>query len=438
MSPIQIFHLAWRNLWRNRRRSLVTILSLAFGFAAVALFAGYTHAVYVGLGNASIHGELIGHLSVSRTGWDTQGKLHPDRYMLSADDVTRIKTIIAQQLPNAQVMPRLSVSGLLSNGHSSTIFIANALAPEDLDTLRGPFRQAPGGLRADMPSGVTVGQGLADVLGLQPSASASVLVSTIHGQANAADVDVLDAVNTGNSATNDKLMLMPLAMAQSLLDAPQRAEALTILLPSTASSTGADRRVDAAQTMSSIYTQATPSEAQSDALRDQLRKAFSQAGLDVNVRTWQQMSAFFRQVKGMYDMIFALMLTVVLAIVVLSIANAMSMAVVERTREIGTLRAMGMRRSGITRLFVGEALLLVLVGTVTGLLLMALARFGVNAADMRYVPPGNTSSVPIYIGFDAARTAVAGLVLAVLAVLAAFFPARRAAHRAVTESLGHV
>jgi putative ABC transport system permease protein len=434
MNRFNQFSLGWRNLWRNRRRSLVTILSLAFGFAAVALFAGYTSSVYLALSNAAIHGELIGHLTVNREGWQTEGKLRPDKFLLSAQEIASVREIVARRLPGARVVPKLSASGLLSNGKSSTIFIANGIAPDDLNILRGPFRNAPGALSDDKPSGVTLAQGLADVLGFKIGDSASVLSSTIHGQANAADVDVTDAVNTGNVATNDKLMLMPLALTQSLMDAPGRAESLTVLLasgPVTAGNTQDER-------MRSIYTTQAPGEQASVAIRDLLDADFRAAGLKLEVRTWQQMSAFFRQVKGMYDMIFALMLTVVLAIVVLSIANAMSMAVVERTREIGTLRAIGMRRSGITMLFVSEALMLVLVGIAAGLLLTALTRFGVNAADIRYVPPGNTSSVPIYIGFDVPRTVTAALVLSVLAVLAAFLPARRAARHPITESLGHV
>jgi len=434
MNALMQFGLAWRNLWRNRRRSMVTIVSLAFGFAAVALFAGYTSSIYQALSNASIHGELIGHLTINRVGWETEGKLHPEKYLLSADEISKIKSIIEQRLPGAAVVPKMSAAGLLSNGQSSTIFVATGIAPHDFDTLRGPFRNAPGALNADKPSGVTVAQGLADVLGFKIGDSASILASTIHGQANAADADINDTVNTGNTATNDKLMILPLAMVQSLMDAKDRAETLTVLRPSAPIKAGAT--VD--ERMRALYTTSAPSEQQSDSLRDALQADFKAAGLQVEVRTWQEMSAYYRQVKGMYDMIFALMLTVVLAIVVLSIANAMSMAVIERTREIGTLRAIGVRRSGITALFVSEALLLVVVGIVTGLLLTAATRSGVNFADIRWTPPGNTSSVPIYIGFDAARTAVAGAVLAVLAVIAAYLPARRAAHHSITESLGHV
>ncbi|MCS6765945.1 MAG: FtsX-like permease family protein [Candidatus Protistobacter heckmanni] len=430
--------LAWRNLWRNRRRSLVTILSLAFGFCAVALFAGHTKAIYSGLSNSAIHAELIGHLTVNKRGWLTEGKLHPGKYMLTADEIAKIQAVVAQAIPGARVMPRMSASGLISNGRTSTIFIASGIAPADMAALRGPFRDAPGGLSEARPQGVTIGQGLADILGFHTGDNASVLASTIHGQANAADVDIGATVNTGNIATNDKLMTMPLELARSVMDANGRAELLTILLP--AATVGMDLGAGATRNerLRSRFSHEAPGERVTGGLRDTLNAALKQAGLDMEVRTWQEMSAFYRQVKSMYDMIFALMLAVVLAIVVLSIANAMSMAVVERTREIGTLRAIGVRRGGISRMFVGEALMLVIVGTAAGLALTALVRFGVNAADIQYVPPANTVSVPLYIAFDSGKTFVAAVVLAVLAVGAAFIPARRAARHPIIESLGHV
>ena len=168
--------LAWRNLWRNRRRSAVTILSLAFGFAAVALFAGYTSAVYSALSNAAIHAELIGHLTINRMGWQTEGKLHPEKYLLSAEDIAQVQRIVGQRVPGARLVPKLSAAGLLSNGHSSTIFVATGIAAEDLNLLRGPFRNAPGALLPDQPQGVTVGQGLADVLGMGPERRAREII----------------------------------------------------------------------------------------------------------------------------------------------------------------------------------------------------------------------------------------------------------------------
>lgn len=412
--------LAWRNLWRHGRRSAITIVSVAFGFAAVALFSGYTSAVYIALSSAAIHGELIGHLTVNLNGWETDGKLNPAKYLLTSDQIGRIRGLVNQLMPGASVIPKLSATGLLSNGHNSTIFVASGVAPSELDLLRGPYRNAPGALHENMPTGVTVGQGLADVLGLKIGDAASILATTIHGQTNAADVDIADMVNTGNAATNDKWILMPIRLVQELLDAPDRAESLTVLLPP------------------GITGDEAPTEAQSNGWRDQLMAKTKAAGLDLQVRTWQDMSVFFRQVKNMYDIIFALIFVVVMVIVVLSIANAMSIAVVERTREIGTLRALGLRRAGLVSLFVTEGLLLVLIGTVVGLALAGVIRWGVNAADVRYVPPGNTTAVPIYIGFDCVSTVVAAGFLMLLGIVAALVPAYHAARRPIVDALGHV
>ncbi|WP_374591127.1 ABC transporter permease [Aquabacterium sp.] len=427
--------MAWRNLWRNRRRSLVTLGSLAFGFAAVSIFAGYTHASYTVLANSAIHAETVGHLTINRNGWVTEGKLHPSRYMLTASEIERVTRIVHDTLPGTHVIPRMTASGLLSNGRTSTIFVAVGIHPSDQLILRGPFRDAPGALDPTRPAGVSLSQGLADILGLRVGDSASVLSSTIHGQANAADVDITGTVNTGNVATNDKLAIMPLDLARELMDAKGRAEVLTLLLPS---ARAPSTKLDITQQLLLAYEQKSPGEDESNAMRNALDAKFKAAGLDMQVRTWQEMSMFYRQVKTLYDMIFALMLSVVLAIVVLSIFNAMSMAVVERTREIGTLRAIGLRRWGVIRLFVLEAVMLVVVGSLAGLALTGVVRWGVNAADFRYVPPASTLAVPLYIGFDAARTAIVALVLASLAIVAAFLPARRAARNLIIESLGHV
>jgi len=402
--------LGLRNLRRNFRRSLTTALSIAFGFAAVALFSGYTKDVYLGLTEQAVHGELIGHLSIARRGMQSQGRLHPERYLLRPEEIMRISGIVRGQFPQARIVPRLALSGLASNGHVSTIFLADGVGPEDMKALRGP-RLDSGALSADAPQGVAVARGLAGLLGLKDGDDASLLVSTLHGQANAEDATVLHAYSTGNAGLEDKAIFMPLAMAQSLYDAPGRADHLTVLLPSIALTASA---------------------------RPGLARAFAAAGLDLEISTWQELSGFYRQVKGMFDMIFGFILCIVLTIVVMSVTNAMGMSVVERTREIGTLRAIGLRRAGVVKLFVTEALLLVAAGCLAGLALTLLVRWGVNAAGIAYTPPNGSGRVALRVGLDAGRMLFTFAVLGLLALGSAVFPARRAARRPVTESLAHV
>lgn len=431
------FALAWRNLWRNRRRSLVTISSLALGFAAITLFSGYVRATYNVLGNISIHSEAIGHLQINKKGWETEGKLNPNKYLLKPDEIALIQEAVSRAHQGAKAMPRLSAMGLLSNGQSSTIFVARGIHPDDFATIRGPFRDLPGALSADKPQGVTLGEGLASTLKLKQGDSGSLLASTVHGQANAADIDTTGIFNTSNALTNDKLIIMPLAMAQDLIDAKGRAEALTVMLPV---AKPPSHQITWPEAVIMAYKQVPPQPDEVRQVRERILDELRASGLDkdLDVSVWQDMSAFYSQARVLFDMIFSMMLIVVVAVIVLSIANAMGMAVVERTREIGTLRAIGLRRSGITRMFIAEATLVVVLGLIAGLVLATLTRHGVNAAQIMYVPPNNTQSVQVYIDFDLWRTIFAGFALATLAVVAAFIPARRAAAHPITESLGHV
>ena len=128
--------LALRGLMRNRRRSMVTLLAIAFGFSAIALFAGYTHNVYDGLGRQSIHGEMLGHLTLYKKGMRKEGKLDPERYLLTAQEVADISKLVSGEEHVKLVAPRLGMSGLVSNGRASTIFIAEGIEPEAVVKLR--------------------------------------------------------------------------------------------------------------------------------------------------------------------------------------------------------------------------------------------------------------------------------------------------------------
>ena len=403
--------LGLRNLLRNYRRSLITVLSIGIGFAAITLFAGYVQTTYRGLAEQAIYGELLGHLTIAKRGLTKEGRLHPEKYLLTGNEIEQIAVIVHKSVNTASIAPRLSINGLLSNGHVGTIFLAEGIAPHDMEVMRGPRRNASGGLSADTQSGVTVARGLAEMLGLKEGSDASLLVSTLHGQANALDVTITDTFSTGNAGTEDKFIFMPLELAQSLFDALGRADRLTVLLP------------DVAQT---------------DDVRMQLATQLKTAGFDLEISTWKELSAFYHQVKSMFDMIFGFLFAIVVAIIVMSITNAMTMSVIERTREIGTLRAIGVHRNNIIRLFATEAFLMVMLGCLAGLAFTFLVRFGVNVADISYQPPNSTGKVPLLIGFDLTKAIISAAVLSLLSITAAILPARRAAGRPIIDALGHV
>ena len=411
------FKLALRGLLRNRRRSLVTLLAIALGFSAIALFAGYTHNVYGGLARQSIHDEMIGHLTVSKRGMRQEGKLDPERYLLTQAEVDAISQLLRDEPHVKLVAPRLALSGLLSNGRASTIFIAEGVEPRAMARLQqseaddAVVPKIKKQLDPARPEVVELSEGLADMLHLASGGQGAMLVNTLSGQANALDVTVGHTFNTGNARSNDKFAFLTLDLTRTLLDAEGRADRLTVLLD------------DVSQTKM---------------LRDHLLTKLNGAGYAVEIQTWQELSDFYNQVHGMFDMIFGFIASIVLTVVVMSVANSMGMTVVERTREIGTLRAIGLKRSGVVRLFTTESMLLTLIGCLLGLLITLTVRWGINLANISYIPPNSVAPVPLLVDMDIGRVSFTFILMSVVGTLAAYMPARRAARKDIIDALGHV
>jgi putative ABC transport system permease protein len=160
--------------------------------------------------------------------------------------------------------------------------------------------------------------------------------------------------------------------------------------------------------------------------------------LALDIRDWKQLSAFYRQVKNLFDTIFSFIFSIVAIVVIMSVVNTMSMTVVERTREIGTLRALGMKRGQIVSLFAAESFLLATLGVAVGVLVTLLVALIVNALGLSYVPPSSSDRVPLLVDILPGVMAVTFLLLTFLTVFAALLPAFGASRKGIVDALGHV
>jgi putative ABC transport system permease protein len=408
------FKLAIRNIKRNRRRSMMTLAAIAVGFAALSLFQGYMHSTYTGLRESAIRGEGLGHLTIFQTGWLTQGQQAPADFMFSGETTRKIINLVEAEADVLLATPRLHISGLVSNGVVSTIFLAQGVIPRDDSTIKGAFaafRPVKGQTLDDRrPYGVEMADGLARILSLTPGAEGVAMAPTLDGQMNAMDILVAGTYNSGSDATNDKLMRVPLGFAQSLYDT-DKADRIVVLLDD--------------------WQKTEP-------VRRRLYALLKESHIDVEIKTWEELSLFYHQVKGMFDMIFFFLFCIVLIIVVMSTVNTMSMAVLERTREVGTMRALGLKRRGVSMLFAVEGVLLGLVGCLGGIGLKLLVWGLFEWLKPTYTPPGVSTAVPVVIDLAPVGVAVLCGFFAVFSLLAAILPARRAARQNVVEALGHV
>lgn len=403
------FTLALRNIWKNRRRSLATLLAIAIGFAAINLFAGYIANTYAGLRDSSIYGEGLGHLSVARTGYFEHGSLRPERYILTREELARLALLLGKDPRITVISPRLSTSGLISNGKLSTIFIAEGEDPALANRIR-KFSHPSASLAPDRPDAGLVSKALAENLGVSRNGHLVTMASTLDGQINAMDLDVLQTWDTGNAATNDKFLRLPLGYVQRLLDTDGVSRVVILLAPGT----------------------------DADTMRHTLLPRLREAGLDVEIKTWVELSGYYRQVKRLFDMIFAFLFVIVFVVVLMSIINTLTMNVMERVREIGTLRALGMQRLAVVRIFATEGSLLGMLGSLLGVVLSLVALALIHAGHLSYTPPASSSPVPLTIAFLPGMLALTFAFLALIATLAACWPAQRAARLEIVDALRHV
>ena len=158
------------------------------------------------------------------------------------------------------------------------------------------------------------------------------------------------------------------------------------------------------------------------------------------VMVLRSLNPFFVQTVQLFDTIFGFIFALIGSIVLFTVSNTMNTAVVERTVEIGTLRAIGLRRSGIRRLFVVEGALLGLCGAVLGLVLALLIAGVANQMGLTWSAPGSVVPLPLTLTVWGENRMILGTTAGLIgiAVLSAWWPAYRAAQLNVVDALRHV
>lgn len=406
--------LAVRNIFRNKRRSLVTLIAIGVGFAAISLYYGYIHGAYNGLRYMAIRGEGLGHLRINKAGWQEKGKMQPEQYMFSKAETQKIIKLVTEEKDVVLATPQIQVTGIATNGIVSTVFIAQGAIPKDDKTIKAEwakFAPITGQTLSDEKRyGAEVAKDLARYLNYEPGKDGVVMAPTLSGQMNALDIQVVGVYDTGSDFSNDKFMRFNYDFAQSLLDT-ESAERIVVLL------TGWK---------------------ETERMRTILLAKLKAAGIGCEIRTWEELSLSFLKQKSMLDTMFMFLFTIVLVIVVMTTVNTMGMAILERTKEIGTLRALGLKRRGVSFLFALEGAFLGFLGSILGIILHTCVWALIEWHPPKYTPPGISMPVSLTVDMVPPMLFVLLLSFVLLSLFAAIIPARGAAKRNIVDSLGHV
>jgi putative ABC transport system permease protein len=393
------------NTLRNRRRSAVTVSIAALGTAAILLAGGFALFTYQGL--AQMSARTTGHLIVGKPEQFSRDEDTPLQHGL--DDVPALKARLLADPQVLHVLPRVEFSGLISNGDKSTVMLAAGIDPDAEFAVKGPFLRVLAGdvLVSGKAATAMLGEGLARSLKAAPGSSLTLLASTTDGVLNALDVTVQGVFSTGIPDIDKRLVYIDLATAQKLLVTP-RVSSLGVFL------SGLDATDDA---------------------RARIAAALPQLA----VQTWLDQAVFYKSVKELYNRIFGALGLVIGVIVVFVVTNAMAMAIIERTREIGTLRALGTSPGQLTRSFVLEGLVLGGSGALLGALLaMAVSTLLLLFPLQMPPPPGRSTGYPLQVVIDGGLYGVTLLAMVVLAMAASAWVARRTVRRPIVDALAHV
>ena len=396
---------AIQNTLRNRRRSLVTVAIAALGTAAILLASGFALFTYEALAQAAARS--TGHLIVARPEQFTKDEDAPLQYGL--DDYRALSTTLLADPEVRQVLPRVAFSGLISNGDKSTVMLANGVEPDSEFAVKGPFLNmiagdvlASGAAQAE----VMLGEGLAKSLKAKPGSSLTLLASTTDGALNALDVIVKGVFSTGVPDIDKRLVYTDIATAQKLLNTT-RVSTLGVFLNRMDATAAAQQRVAAANPL-------------------------------LTVQTWLDQAFFYRSVRDLYNRIFGALGLIIGVIVVFVVTNAMAMAIIERTREIGTLRALGTLPSQLLRTLALEGMVLGGVGALTGALLALAVSLLLYVVPVQMPPPpGSTRGYPLNINIDPLMYFITVVAMVVLAMLASAWIARKTVHTPIVEALAH-
>lgn len=402
--------IAWRNVVRNRRRSLLSGGIVVFGFTSFALAGGFMAQSFHGLRNSTIHSGL-GHLQFANAGaFDQNEDTTLERGLGNTDAII---AALAQDPAVQVVMPRIEFFGLATAGARSVPFMGVGVDPAA--EARGsdiPASVHRGHWLTPAQREVVIGRGLAKHLNAKVGDTLTLLATTPDGVLNAVDANVAGIADVLVKELSDRYLATTLPLAQELLNVSNVVSKISVDLHEPA---------DVAATGQRLLAKLRP------------------LSPDIGVKRWDELAAFYGQVKMLYIGIFGFMGAILMVVVFLAAINTTLMTVTERTREIGTLRALGARRGSLVKNFVAEAILLSLVASGAGALLSILISLALNATGIVLPPPpGSTHGFPIHIQFFPASYLIATLAMTVTLAMAAYFPARRAARASIVMSLAHV
>jgi len=400
----QRLRFALRNVFRQRVRSAGTLAAISLGVAGLILAGGFVQDIFVQLGEAVIHSQS-GHIQVARKGY-REGRIRsPESFLVERPE--ELKRMIAEESGVQMTLARLGFTGVVNNGKRDLGIIGEGVEPSAEEKLGTYLRYVEGRpLKDEDTDGIVMGQGVARSLGLKPGDRVNLVISLAQGAVNTLDFEVVGIFQSFSKDFDARAIRIPLQAARDLMD-NRSAHLMVVVLDNTEDT---------------------------DRMFALLRSKLEEKGFEL--AEWRQLSDFYDKTLKLYDRQFGVLRLIILLMVLLSVTNSVNMTLFERTREFGTLLALGDKPRTVFQLIMTESALLGLFGAVIGIAIGGVAAMAISAMGIPMPPPPNANiGYTAYIRLVPSEILLAGLIGVVATILAAVVPARRASRLKVVDAL---
>lgn len=396
--------LAVRNLRRNTKRTLVAVATVSCGIVAFLLAGGFINWIFHDMREATIHSQL-GHFQIVRPGYFEKGIADPYAFLLPGN--SEALTQLEKTAGVTSITPRLAFSGLASFGDVTVTFSGEGIDPLRERPISSRITIKDGrDLASIEESSAILGEGLAKSLGVKPGDSIVLLGTAANGGANAIEVTVAGTFFTIYKDYDDTALRLPIPLARKLM------------------------RVSGATSWVALLDQTEATAPTIESIRPAMPKA------EFEIVPWSDLADFYNKTVVLFSKQVNVVKIIIGLIIVLTISNTQTMSVLERTTEIGTSLAIGLRSSEVLKLFLLEGALIGIAGGIIGVSLGYGLAEGISAVGIPMPPPpgmarGYTGQILV-----SASLALDALVLAILTtLLASVMPAWKASRMNIVDAL---
>ena len=401
------FSLALRNVYRQGSRSIATLAAIAVGVAGLILAGGFVQDIFIQLGEAIIHSQT-GHIQITLKGYAEGKSRNPDAYLIKNTQVLQ-ETIYKSSPRIAQTTARLSFSGVLNNGKRDLGVVGEGIQPDAERDFGTHMRFSAGrALNDNDEDSIIVGYGVANTLGLSIGDRVISVITLSSGALNTLDFELVGIFESFSKEFDARAVRIPLGAAQKLADTSASHLIVAML----------DQTDATASTVTLLKQQVLDS------------------GFEVT--PWSALSDFYEKTVQLYDRQFGVLRLITLLMVLLSVVNSVNMTLFERTREFGTMKAIGDQSQTIFKLIVAESIWLGAIGSILGVMLGCTLAVCISSIGISMPPPPNSNlGYTAQIRLDAVSVSTAGGIGFLACILASILPAKRASRLDITEALRH-